>query len=455
MNLVEKLVAQPPEQTAIIDSRRSVSFSELTKRVQGGAAFLKKENFESGDHILVLHPITIELYEILLSCFYAGIVVILVDPAKGPDFMKQCLKWLPPKAYIGSPKAQLLRFRYPQLRQAISTGPKLPFTTKWNSRIPPCDITNVKPDHPALITFTSGSTGMPKAIVRSHSFLISQDTTLARNINLQAKDIDLVTLPVFLLSNLSHGVTSVIADTDLTKPGFPEVPKILEQVRNHGINRCTASPAFFEKMPDEFFAPLSKIYTGGAPVFPELLKRFPPKFHSVYGSSEAEPIAHFAGTDLTPAIEKRIASGEGLPAGKPVDEIALRIVEDEIWVSGDHVLKGYYQGRGDEETKVNVDGIMWHRTGDAGRLDLDDNLWLLGRHSKKWQDFFPLQIEAAIHTLHPGARCAFLDGILYLERDLKISLPWISFDGIKVVGKIPMDSRHNAKVDYAALTKIR
>ena len=455
MNLVEKLSAQPPEQTAIIDRKGSITFGELNKRVQGGASFLGRQNLKLGDYVLVLHPITIELYEILLSCFHAGIVVILVDPAKGSDFLKQCLNWLPPKALIGSPKAQLLRMRYRQLKQGISTGPWLPFTTKWAPNSTPCIPAEVPPDHPALITFTSGSTGFPKAVVRSHAFLLAQDETLSRSINLEPGEVDLVTLPVFLLSNLSHGVTSIIADTDLTRPGFPEVPKILDQVKRHDITRCTASPAFFEKMPDRFFSPLKKIYTGGAPVFPELLKRFPSKIHSVYGSSEAEPIAHFNAANFTRSVAQMIADGNGLPAGKPVSGIDLRIVDDEILVTGNHVLKGYFQGHGDQETKVKIDGQIWHRTGDAGRLDGDGNLWLLGRHSQKWKQFYPLQIEAAVHILFPAIRCAFLDGTLYLEEFQEINLPWVTIDQVEVMEKIPMDSRHNAKVDYGALRKNR
>lgn len=451
MNLVHKLSEQPADQTAIIDRTGSISFGELDKRVQSGAAFLRARNLKVGDHVLVLHPIMIELYEILLSCFHAGLVVILVDPAKGSSFLNQCLDWLPPRAFIGSPKAQLLRLKHRQLKNAISTGPKIPFTKCWKPETDSCSPTDLPPDHPALITFTSGSTGTPKGIVRSHSFLLSQDLTLSKSLNLASGQVDLVTLPVFLLANLSHGVTSVIADTNLTRPGFPDVPKILSQVCQHKISRCTASPAFFEKMPDEFFEPLTQIHTGGAPVFPELLLRHPQKTHSVYGSSEAEPISHFSGQEHTPEILEKIALGHGLPAGRPVDEIQLQIIEDEILVTGDHVLKGYLDSRGDSENKVSIDGRIWHRTGDAGRLDDEGNLWLLGRHSQKWNNFYPLQIEAAIHLAHPGNRCAFYRGTLHLEKDLKVDLPWAPIDQLKIISEIPMDSRHNAKVDYGLL----
>ena len=70
---------------------------------------------------------------------------------------------------------------------------------------------------------------------------------------------------------------------------------------------------------------------------------------------------------------------------------------------------------------------------------------------KNTEAFFPLQIEAAVHLDHPGETCAFFKGTLFLEHDLKIDLPWASLDQIKVIPKIPMDSRHNAKVDYPLL----
>ena len=239
MNLVDQLALQDPDRTAIIDGNRPITFGELNARIQGGSAFLRNSGLNPGDHILVLHPITIELYEILLSCFHAGLIVILVDPAKGTTFIQECLGWLPPKAFIGSSKAQLLRLKYHKLGTAISTGPKLPFTRHWNPQ--PCShpALDLPPDAPALITFTRGSTGTPKGIVRSHGFLLAQDKTLAPGLNLQPGQIDLVTLPVFLLSNLAHGVTSVIADTDLRRPGFPDVPKILAQVQKHHLTRCT------------------------------------------------------------------------------------------------------------------------------------------------------------------------------------------------------------------------
>src|SRR5205807_2602319 len=115
---------------------------------------------------------------------------------------------------------------------------------------------------------------------------------------------------------------------------------------------------------------------------------------AVYGSTEAEPIAHISRGELTAEDRYSMVRGCGLLAGHPVSEINLLILADrwgepvgpftaegfaaqcrpagepgEIVVSGGHVLPGYLHGRGDEETKFRVDGVVWHRTGDAGHRD--------------------------------------------------------------------------------------
>ena len=130
-------------------------------------------------------------------------------------------------------------------------------------------------------------------------------------------------------------------------------------------------------------------------------------------------------------------TGAGLLTGHPVPSIQLRIVPDqwgqpiapltsseldalalppgepgEIVVSGPHVLTGYLHGQGDEETKFDVDGRRWHRTGDAGYLDAGGRLWLLGRCSARIDDgrgrVYPFAVECALDGIAGVKRTAFL-----------------------------------------------
>ena len=145
----------------------------------------------------------------------------------------------------------------------------------------------------------------------------------------------------------------------------------------------------------------------------------------------------------------------------------------EIVVTGPHVLKGYLHGEGDAETKFRVEDETWHRTGDAGYLDVRGRLWLLGRCSAKVSDAYgvqyPLAVECAAQLSLPSIRqCAFVGWkgrrVLLVETAarlskaetvrLRTSLAWAQIDEVRSVRRIPVDRRHQAKVDYVRLTKL-
>src|SRR5690606_6977711 len=80
---------------------------------------------------------------------------------------------------------------------------------------PPAEVPG---DAAALITFTTGSTGRPKAAVRSHALLWAQHEALAEHLRLRPGDVDMPTLPIFVLNNLALGLTSAIPDFDPRRP---------------------------------------------------------------------------------------------------------------------------------------------------------------------------------------------------------------------------------------------
>ncbi len=516
MNLVTLLTEranQYPERPALIDSLngrdRVVTFGALSRRVSAGASALQSMGLNRGQVILVFQPVSIELYELILAAFHAGLRVMLADPSAGREFLSNCCRRLMPDAYFGSWKAHCLRLTIPEMRRiriAIVAGPWFPWARTWRTDTGECLITVIPDDEPALITFTSGSTGVPKAAVRSHGFLLAQHRTLSRALSYEDGEVDLVTLPVFVLANLASGLTSVLAATDLSRPGTPDAAAIRHQCERHGITRCTASPAFFEGLLRSSVGMPSfrKIFTGGAPVFPDLLRRLSTGpssnlIHSVYGSTEAEPISHFS-ADEAEASAALTRLGGGLCSGEPVAEIQLRVIEDrwgeplgpmchddfaslatpnkqagEIVVTGEHVLNGYLDGVGDNETKIHVDGRVWHRTGDAGWIDENGRIWLLGRCAEKLPSFpapdglpedallYPFAIECAMREMFPETRMAAIDwqgdrtlvvgGICNPGEATEIRLKAEELGIRKVIHieQIPLDRRHNAKIDYPAL----
>ena len=97
-----------------------------------------------------------------------------------------------------------------------------------NGRLSPLDLIG---GTPALITFTTGSTGTPKAALRSHVFLNEQFKALLHEIQPKPTDIDMPILPIVLFVNLGVGCTSIIADYKQTKPNNLDPKKIINQLQ--------------------------------------------------------------------------------------------------------------------------------------------------------------------------------------------------------------------------------
>jgi acyl-CoA synthetase (AMP-forming)/AMP-acid ligase II len=521
MNIAQILHAHAraaPLQPAIIDTRygrcRRTTFAQLDEQAARAAGLLWELGLRPGDAVLVFQPMSAELYVALAALFRLGLVGTFLDPAAGLEHVERCCALNRPKAFIGCSTAHLLRLRSGAVRaipRKLVIGPPLPGAVAWSraARTPPYpDILACDPSSPALLTFTSGSTGAPRAIVRSHGFLLAQDRVLAEILELRPGEIDLATLPIVLLANLASRVTSVIANADLRRPDAIRAGPVIAQIREHQISRAAASPAFFERLMSYCaerritLPSLRKLFSGGAPVLPRLLHQMQAtaphaEVVSVYGSTEAEPIAHIACGDMQPKDFQAMAEGRGLLAGKPVAAVQLRILRDqwgsavgpyteakfaaeclppgqagEIVVSGPHVLTGYLHGDGDRETKFRVGETIWHRTGDAGYLDECNRLWLLGRCAARVTDrhgvLYPLGAEM-VACQDPRVRRAALGNhagrrVLALESnswwwlpnllELTRRLAWAEIDELRMYRRLPVDARHNAKIDYPRLVRL-
>ena len=477
------------DRPALIEGSRVVTFLGLDRIAAGIARQLRAARIQPGDRVLVFCPMSVALYAVLVGIWRCGATAVFLDPSTGRAQLERCCDLVSPQAFLAVPRAHALRVASRSIRRipvCLSIGRWLPGARTLRIDDGENGDPAIEPatqDTPALITFTSGSTGQPKAAVRSHGFLLAQHRVLANDLHLQAGQRDLAALPIFVLANLASAVTSIIPDADLRAPGDIAPARLLRQIRLTQPTRVAASPALLDRLASHVawhghvLETFEEIYTGGAPVFPRLLRRLQQvapqaTVVAVYGSTEAEPIARIAWKEIQQEDLRAMEGGAGLLVGKPIAEIGLRVLPDrwgrpigpytseafehdslranttgEIVVAGEHVLSGYLGGLGDSETKFKVGDRTWHRTGDAGYLDGSGRLWLLGRASAKLRDehgvIYPFAVECAAMAVEAVHRCALVQHeasrvlVAQLERDeipavsarLERQLAWAHLDG--------------------------
>jgi olefin beta-lactone synthetase len=468
MNLLgtfERQVAAFPDRIALVDPNgREWSYRALDRRGQALAAQFARQGLGRGDRVLLALGVDAELYAALAALWRIGAVAVLPEPALGLAGLRRALELAAPDAVLLGGVYRLLPLIVPQLRRL-----RIQLRLCTGSRSTTPGMADLPADAPALISFTTGSTGAPKAIVRSHGFMHAQEAAVAPLIGTGGRtETDLVGFPVFVVANLGQGITSVLPDWPARRLGKASSARIARLIQRQGVSRLLLNPELVWRLAEHGIpGSIKAIFTGGGPVFPDMIEtirkaRPDVAMIAVYGSTEAEPIAELDVRDIAPADFAAMANGSGLLAGYPVAGIQLRISEHEIQVAGAHVVQGYLDPAQDCETKLrDADGTLWHRTGDAGYLDRAGRLWLLGRVKDRAGAHWPFAIETAARRW-PGVQRAALapceEGpVLAIEGNAREIGQWsiragaLGIASVRHLQRIPMDKRHGSKVDMARL----
>ena len=530
---LSELAQRYPDKKALVFPRlhgrtltyQTLNFSELALNVNRLANAFQNLGLVKGDRVMVMIPISIELYLVLIALLKMGAIAVFIDPWVGREQVARCCQLTQPKAFIGVFKAHLLRLFSPAIRkipiQIVTGGPALLGEPKLENLLragtSEFQTVSVSTEDPALITFTTGSTGIPKGAQRTHGFLMAQHEVLSAHLGLLPSDIDLPSLPVFVLNNLANGITSIFPLMNPLKPSEINPAWVVHQIKEFKVTTSAGSPAFFGSIAHYCLAQDIKlesvraIFTGGAPVRPELieaLRKILPNgtAYVVYGSTEAEPISMISAQDILNETAQLTKQGKGNCVGQPVEEIDVRIIKisdnsinfkdweslsqpagaiGEIVVTGHHVNKTYYKNpEAVRENKFQDDqGDIWHRTGDTGYFDAKGRLWLMGRVKNRviraGHELHPLQIEPVVDQLDFVERSALIGvsdakldqrAVLIVETKEKNFFKRFSrerswrtqietlcqqkdfpLDEIHFCQKIPVDPRHNAKIEYSQL----
>jgi len=519
--MVERHALERPDHLALVVPREwddtgitqadRLTYAQIWHRVQQLMTGLDANGIGEGDRVLLAFPLCADLYALTLALFARGATAIFVDSSMGKKKAKRAIAGSGAKVVVSV--NALLKYRW--MIGALRRIP-LKFSLDkagWGVRRldelaheePDMSLAPLarKPDDEALITYTSGSTGDPKGADRNHGLLIEQVMTFPELATLTQDYVAFPAFPVVALGGLCLGTTTVLPPMNFARPDEVNPAAVFNEMAKWDVNNFTAPPIYAQRLAEyviennlEFKA--LQLGVGGAPVSRHLCtlltKAFPnTEVHVVYGSTEAEPIAHL---DISEVLSRQV---DAYPAGNVASVTNVAIVDvpepapalgaagiaplrvgqgqvGELVASGKHVNRRYVDN--EAATHANklyeVDGTVWHRTGDLAYQDSDGLIWLVGRLNyvihRDGEAVHPFPIEIALDELPEVHRAAFVAtakhpaGVVVIvlaassERSAAVSRVAEVLEtfeladvAVRVLGEMPVDSRHNSKVDRVTL----
>ncbi len=287
----------------------------------------------------------------------------------------------------------------------------------------------LRPDDPINIQFTSGTTGNPKGATLTHCNILNNGYLTGAGMRLSPEDRLCMPVPLYhcfgmVLGNLAcfaHGAT-VVYPSEVFDP--------LSTLQAVESERCTALhgvPTMFVTelaLPDFEKFDLSTLRTGvmaGAPCPVDVMKRVISDMNMKhiligYGQTEVSPINHLTLPD--DPIEKRVET-----VGRAVPWIEIKLVDDEgrvvpigekgeVCTRGYSVMLGYWND--DEQTRDTIDDARWLHSGDLGIMDEEGYLSIVGRIKdmiiRGGENIYPREVEEFLYT-HPKIKEVQVFGI--------------------------------------------
>lgn len=420
MNLASVLLrtaAAAPDAVALVDGSRSVSFAELEAAAAGRATALAAAGLGPGDRVALVLGNDVDFVVTYLGALWAGAVAVPLNPAAPAPELARRLGVVRPTLVVTGGAAEV-----PPGGWSVVPVEHL----QPADGAPPAEAERDDAE-PAVLLFTSGVAGAPRAAMLTHGCLGANIGQVLDHPGLavSASDTGIAFLPFFHVFGLNVALgVALAAGARTVLPGPFDPVAGAAMIRDHGVTLVAGVPTMFaawcdapsEAVPADAFATVRLAISGAAelpaPVAQAFRARFGIPVHQGYGLTEASPVV-----STTAGDQPRPGS-----VGRPLAGVEVRIVDrsgteaepgdpGEIQVRGPNVFAGYWEDP-EATDRVLVDG--WLHTGDVGLYDPDGELHLVDRAKDlvivSGFNVYPAEVEEVL-LAHPDVADAAVAGV--------------------------------------------
>jgi long-chain acyl-CoA synthetase len=439
MNLASIIEPHPDDAVAILNRGRALTYGSLRAQVAGLRGGLTSMGVAPGDRVAIACANNTTFVVAYLAVLGVGATVVPLNPASpGPEIERE-LSAVRARAAVVGPAGQpafeaVDRERVPSLEFVVTTGVGDDEHSLLDDlmRSDPVAVVEREPGDLAVLSFTSGTAGSPKAAMLTHGNLLAniEQVQAAPARGQRRDDVTLGVLPLFHVFGLTVvlGVSLRAGASAVLIERF-DPTSALEAIVRHGVTVVPGAPAMWAAwaaLPStptgtgegDPFATVRIAASGSAKLPTEVAEAIERRFGLVvaegYGLTEAspvvtsaagiEPVKHGSIGLPLPGVDVRIvdAAGDDVLLGDP----------GEIWVRGPNVFAGYWEDTEATERALTHDG--WLRTGDVAVVDDDGYLFIVDRAKDliivSGFNVFPAEVEEVL-ALHPAISAAAVVGV--------------------------------------------
>ena len=454
-NYLDTICELHPDQAALVVRHQGVrwTYRQLQEKVNRVATGLLALGIEPGDRVGIWGANSYEWVLVQYATAKIGAIMVCINPAyrlyeleyalnkascraivsaaqfKSSDYLGM-LQELAPQLSDCSP-GNLRAAKLPHLETVIRMGEEVSAGMFNFAEL--CSMgganeqhqlaalkSQLRPDDPINIQFTSGTTGSPKGATLTHCNILNNGYLAGEGMRLTPKDRLCIPVPLYHcfgmvmgnLACLAHAATAVYPDAVF------DPLSTLQAVQEEKCTALHGVPTMFIGQLDhpqfeEF--DLTSLRTGimaGAPCPVEVMQRVITQMHMdeiliAYGQTEVSPINHMTLPD--DSMEKRTQT-----VGRAVPWVEIRIVDEnaivvpvgekgEICTRGYSVMRGYWDD--EERTRETIDPAGWLHSGDLGIMDSEGYVQVVGRIKdmliRGGENIYPREIEEFLYS-HPA-----------------------------------------------------
>jgi 2-furoate---CoA ligase len=385
VNLAQSLLAAC-ERHPELEAFPGITYGELLPRVRRVAAGL---GVEPGERVAVVLDNRLETALLYWACQWAGAIAVPLNWRLSEDELRYCIEDSGASAVVRD-------------GDALPEGDAHPGALDVDER------------ETSLLLYTSGTTGRPKGVPRSHAADRAGAWSQALQHGYAWGDRTLGVMPLYH----TMGVHSLLAMHLVGGCFVPQARwdpgEALRLIAEQGVTSLYLAPTLFHDLvhhPDIEAADVSTVRAlgyAGAAMTSTLVRRCAEVF------APAVYVNHYGSTEIYTFTIGRDQVAKPGCAGRPAVNTRLRFDDNGevlVHLGSDEAFSGYWN-RPDADSKAIEDG--WYRTGDTGHLDPDGDLWIDGRVDDMiisgGENIHPLEVEELL-AAHPGVREVAVIGV--------------------------------------------